>query len=511
MGVDVIVVGAGLSGLVTAHGLHRAGLSVQVLEAAERPGGVIGSERRDGVLFERGPNSGMDVSPAINGLLDELGIRAQRVDASRTAARRYVIFNGRLQALPTSAGTFLTTPVFSAAAKLRLLAEPFVRRAPASTEESIAAFVRRRLGREILDYAVEPFVSGIYAGDPQQLSLRAAFPRLHEFEQRYGSLVRGAIISARQRRHSGEKSKAAALSFSFRDGMQTLTDALAASLPAVECRAAVVGVARVADGGFLVEIGGSVADRRRARAVVLALPAHAAARLVDPLAPAAAAALAAIPYAPIAIVVSAYRRAQIGHPLDGFGFLAPAVERPGSSGFALFQHDVRGALRCRHGRAHKLPGRPTASGTGNRPGRRTARCGPAGTRPAHRCQRAATLSRNHSLAARDSPILVGASGAHRRAGTGRTRSAGSVLLCQLPRRRLDRRLHQEWPCDVREDCREAWSGGAFLSRPRRGCSRAPMNGRPFGCAWSGCHVAKSGSRSVPSSLAPGRMSITRTR
>jgi oxygen-dependent protoporphyrinogen oxidase len=332
VGADVIVVGAGLSGLVTAHRLHRAGLSVQVLEAAERPGGVIGSERRDGVLFERGPNSGMDVSPAINGLLDDLGIRAQRIDASRAAARRYIVFNGGLQALPTSAGTFLTTPVFSAAAKLRLLAEPFVRRAPADTEESIAAFVRRRLGPEILDYAVEPFVSGIYAGDPEQLSLPAAFPRLHELEQRYGSLVRGALITARKRRQSGATSKAAATSFSFRNGMQTLTDALAASLPAVECRAAVVGLARDADGGFLVEAGGAVAQRRRARAVVLALPAHAAGRLVDPLAPAAAAALAAIPYAPIAIVVSAYRRAQVGHPLDGFGFLAPAVERPGLLG-----------------------------------------------------------------------------------------------------------------------------------------------------------------------------------
>ena len=103
MAVDVVVVGAGLSGLVTAHRLHRAGYSVRVLEAAARPGGVIGSERRDGVLFERGPNSAMDTSPSINALLDELGIRAERINASKAAARRYVVSGGRLTALPTSA------------------------------------------------------------------------------------------------------------------------------------------------------------------------------------------------------------------------------------------------------------------------------------------------------------------------------------------------------------------------------------------------------------------------
>lgn len=327
MSVDVLVVGAGLSGLVTAHRLHRAGYSVKVLEAAPRPGGVIGSGRRGGLLFERGPNSAMDTSPSINALLDELGIRAERINASKAAARRYIVNGGRLTALPTSAGSFVTTPLFSATAKIRLFGEPFVWRAPGQVEESIAQFVRRRVGHEFLDYAVEPFVSGIYAGDPEQLSLPAAFPRLHELEQRYGSLFIGALQAARQRRKEGATPKIAATSFSFRDGMQALTDALAAGLPAVECSTAARGLACRADGSWIV-VAGSDDSVRSSRALVLALPAYAAAPLVRAFAPRAADALAGIAYAPIAIVVSAYRRVDVAHPLDGFGFLSPAVERP---------------------------------------------------------------------------------------------------------------------------------------------------------------------------------------
>jgi oxygen-dependent protoporphyrinogen oxidase len=324
MDADVIVVGAGLSGLVTAYRLQRSGLSVRVLEATARAGGVIGSERRDGVLCELGPNSAMDTSPAINALLDELGIRDQRVDASATASRRYVVGGGRLVPLPNSLASFIGTPLFSTSAKLRLFAEPFIRRAPSGGEESVAQFVCRRLGREFLDYAVEPFVSGIYAGDPEQLSLPAAFPRLHELEQRHGSLFVGALRSALGRRRATVQSKARATSFSFRDGMQTLTDALAAPLQ-IDRGASVTYLERQYDGSWLVAAD---AGARAARSVVLAVPAYAAAPTVRKFAPEAAEALAAIPYAPIAIVVSAYRRADVAHPLDGFGFLAPAVERP---------------------------------------------------------------------------------------------------------------------------------------------------------------------------------------
>jgi oxygen-dependent protoporphyrinogen oxidase len=344
MGIDVIVVGAGLSGLVAAYRVRRSGMRVAVLEARARPGGVIGSERRNGGLFERGPNSGLDTTPLINGLLDDLGIRAERIDASKASSRRYVVRGGALVALPTSPGAFLRTSLFSGGAKLRLFAEPFIGRAPANAEESIAQFVRRRLGSEFLDYAIEPFVAGIYAGDPETLSVPAAFPRLHALEQRYGSLLKGAVLGARERRRSADKAKSTASSFSFRDGMQTLTDALARGVGQVDCDVAVERVEPRADGTFAV-IGErfGMTFERAARAVIVATPAYAAAKIVGAAEPAAAAALREIPYPPVTVVASAYRRRDILHALDGFGFLAPARERPAVLGtlFSSTMFDFR--------------------------------------------------------------------------------------------------------------------------------------------------------------------------
>jgi len=326
--VDVVVIGGGISGLASAFRLQQHGVSVEVLEAAPRAGGVIGSRRRDGFLYETGPNSTLDTTPLIGELLSDLGIAAERRDASAVAATRFIVRDGRLAALPTSPGAFLTTSAFSAGAKLRLLREPFIAPAPAGSEESIAAFVRRRLGNEFLDYAIDPFVAGIYAGDPERISVPAAFPRLFALEQQYGSLIKGQIKGARERKKNAEKAKNTAASFSFAGGMQTLTDALARSIARIEPEVRVVNIARNDDGTY--SVAGERAGApfvRRSRAVVLALPAYAAAGLVRPLAPAAAQALAAIEYAPIAVAASAYRRAAVTHPLAGFGFLVPKKEQ----------------------------------------------------------------------------------------------------------------------------------------------------------------------------------------
>lgn len=329
MGIDVLVIGGGLSGLVTAYRAKRAGLAVAVFEARPKPGGVIRSERRAGALFERGPNSGLDTTPLINAMLGDLGIAAERVDGSKASSKRYVVRGGQLIPLPMSPGAFLRTPLFSFGAKARLFAEPFIAKSLPDKEESIAQFVRRRLGPEFLDYAIEPFVAGIYAGDPEILSVPAAFPRLHALEQRYGGLIKGAILGARERKKNADKSKNAASSFSFREGMQTLTDALARAIGNVDCEVNVRRVERRPDGSFVVagERFG-MAFERAASAVVVATPAYAAAEIVRDLAPVAAGALKEIPYPPVTVVASAYRRREILHPLDGFGFLAPAKERP---------------------------------------------------------------------------------------------------------------------------------------------------------------------------------------
>jgi len=188
--------------------------------------------------------------------------------------------------------------------------------------------VRRRLGAEFLDYAIEPFVAGIYAGDPDRLSVPAAFPRLAALEQKYGSLIRGQIIGARERRRSAEKAKNAAVSFSFREGMQTLTDALARGLQ-IDYGVRAAGLRRESDGSLVLECErGEERFELRGRSVLLAAPAYEAKQIVARLAPEAATALEAIVYPPVASVASCYRRADVVHPLDGFGFLAPRKESP---------------------------------------------------------------------------------------------------------------------------------------------------------------------------------------
>jgi oxygen-dependent protoporphyrinogen oxidase len=328
---DVIVVGAGLSGLAVGFQLVRAGLSVRMIEAAPQPGGVIGSKHRDGVLCELGPNSALDTSPLIGELLQAAGIAGERCDASAIANRRYILRRGALIPLPMSPPAFLKSKLFSVGTKFGLLREPFIGRAPHGVEESVAQFVRRRLGAEFLDYAIEPFVAGIYAGDPDLLSVRAAFPRLVALEDKYGSLLRGAILGARERKRNAERAKDRAHSFSFRDGMQTLTDALArgVGVDCIRCGAPATALRHEADGRFTVEaIAGSERIAMSAKALVLSVPAYAAAPLVAELAPATAEALANIVYPPVASVVSAYRRSDVRHPLDGFGFLAPRIEGP---------------------------------------------------------------------------------------------------------------------------------------------------------------------------------------
>ena len=333
---DVIVVGAGVSGLVTAYRLAQKGFLVRVLETASRPGGVIGSGRNDGMLWESGPNSGMDTTPLINDLLDALGIREQRADALKIADRRFIMRGGQLIPLPMSPAAFFSTPLFSTRTKFGLLREPFIARSSPESDESVAGFVRRRLGDEFLDYAIEPFVAGVFAGNPDQLSVQAAFPKLFALEQRYGGLIRGLILGARERKRQREKSKNNAQSFSFTEGMQTLTDALARGIAAVggiiETSISVNALSRDAENCWLVY--GAHNNEQNveycANSVVLATPADTTATLLatlkTPQADAAVQALRDIPYAPVSVLISGWRREMIEHPLDGFGFLVPRKE-----------------------------------------------------------------------------------------------------------------------------------------------------------------------------------------
>jgi len=329
--LDVAVVGGGVSGLACGLWLHRAGRSVLVLEASSAPGGCVRTLRHEGWTFELGPNAITDPSGAVKLLCEAAGIAARRREAEGAAAKRYIYKSeptatkgegsGRLLALPLSPLSFAASPLLSARTKLGLLREPFIAPAPEDTEESVADFVRRRLGPEFLDVLVGPFVSGIYAGDPERLSIRWAIPRIYELEQQHGSLIRGALARRKGPSPSGEP-------VSFPEGLEELPRAMAGVLgERLVLDTPVVGLERCHE-GFLLEARSRHGGTRRIRAdrVIIATPADVAAHLLSGIAPEART-LAEIPYAPVVSVALGFREGPFAQQLDGFGFLAPASEK----------------------------------------------------------------------------------------------------------------------------------------------------------------------------------------
>lgn len=289
-----------------------------------------------GFLVETGPNSALETTPLIQELVRDLNLQQEFLYAHPAGRNRFILKRGTLHALPLNPVAFLTTPLFSLPAKLRVLKEPFIGRA--QHEESIAEFVVRRLGREFLDYAIDPFVAGVYAAQPDRLSVQAAFPKLYALEERYGGLLKGMVRGRKERRARAEKAKDRAQTFSFLHGMQTLPRALAQRLgDNVLCRA---NVTAIRDAGpehagqhkdharYTVEfLHNGVAQFVRAKTVVVAAPAYASAPLLRPFAPDMAQTLNSISYAPVASLFLGLKREDIPHPLNGFGFLVPSVER----------------------------------------------------------------------------------------------------------------------------------------------------------------------------------------
>jgi oxygen-dependent protoporphyrinogen oxidase len=320
--VPVLIVGAGISGLTCAYYLRKSGIDAQVVEASPRPGGVIRSERRDGFLLELGPQS-FSVTPQLLDLCRDLGIESELVEAPHSAPR-FLLINGQLKPAPLSPPAFFASSLFSFRTKWSIVRDIFGRTNPPADDESVATFTRRKFSPELLDKLVGPFVSGIYAGDPEKLSLRAAFPQLHEAERAAGSVIRGMMRAARSK--PGPKQRPTLQS--FRDGNETLIKALAANLgPALHCGTDVTAIQRSgadstqSDKTFVVqtltEAGPEnvIADR-----MVLATPSYLAAKL---LRPEIASPLEEIEYAPLAVVSLGYKKQDVGHSLEGFGFLIP--------------------------------------------------------------------------------------------------------------------------------------------------------------------------------------------
>jgi protoporphyrinogen/coproporphyrinogen III oxidase len=335
---SAIVIGGGISGLSCAYRLSQLGASVTLLEASPRVGGLIESIEKCGFLFESGPQSFQGTETLLT-LIRELGIEGELCEADPRAPR-YVLRRGRLYKVPMTPQAILGASLLGPGARWKIVSEPFRRTKPPGDDESIADFVRRKFGHEILEYLVSPFVSGVYAGDPEKLSLRAAFPTLEEWEREYGSVLRGAMKS----RPAKSERKGPPPLCSFRRGLDILMQAMGARLgPKLKTKACVTTLSRNSENGsYEVRF---TRDRRDetlvARQVVLAVPAYAASRLVARVAQEASVVLSGIAYASLAVVATAYHERQSSTPLNGFGVLIPRSEKHRTLGImwnsSLFQ------------------------------------------------------------------------------------------------------------------------------------------------------------------------------
>lgn len=320
---DVLIIGGGVTGLASAWWLAQSGLSVEVWEAGERAGGKIMSTRQDGYLTERAASMVLNFRPEVAELIHETGLESSKTSRQPAAeARRYLLHKNSLKALPMRMGPMLASPLWSMGGKLRMLAEPFIF-SRGRSDESVSEFITRRLGREVLEKAIEPFIAGTLAGDPDKTSAAAALPRLKALEQRYRSLAIGVVASRITRRRTACTTD----TFSFRNGMGTLTDALAkAHGVALRTGHAADELVRGKEGWQISAMTPQGRKQISARHVIVATPAPAAATLVAQADSELANLLRGINYAAVAVVHTGFSCSAINHPLDGTGFLAPRGE-----------------------------------------------------------------------------------------------------------------------------------------------------------------------------------------
>lgn len=359
MNRHVTIVGGGITGLAAAYFLERAaakGCAVRytLAEAADRWGGKIITERRDGFIIEGGPDSFIAEKPDALALSRELGLSSQIIPSNPSHRRVYVALNGRLVPLPTGFRLtiptrwipFLTTPLFSWRGKLRMACEWFVPPRRASGDESLASFIRRRFGQECLDRLAGPLLGGIYVSDPESLSMEASFPRLLQMEREYGSLIRatrralrsgrrtqeapvkGDVAESDRKPREGRSKHPPPLFYSLRDGMSQLVETLRGELHG-DLRPA-FPIASIERRGKQLYVRPVHGDGWPSDAVVLAVPARCAATLLADSAPALSARLAELRAISTAVISFAYPRSAVPpqRPLDGYGVLIPPFEDP---------------------------------------------------------------------------------------------------------------------------------------------------------------------------------------
>ncbi len=320
MTYDVVVIGGGVSGLSTAYDLKKQGARVLVLERQARAGGNAQSERiRNGYLMEHGPSTMNPIIAEASDFSTELDLDPERKDLGDGVKTRYLVKQGDLYGVKVHPLAFLTAHYLSLPGRLRMMMEPLISRSsPTQREESIEQFVSRRFGREFSDKVMAPMVSGIFTGDAAELSARSVFPKLVEFEDKYGSVVR-AIIALK-----GKSKMPGSRLFSWKNGIETLPVALSSSLGDALLTGITVRRISKTSQGFLVDAGRH--GKIQTRAVVMATQPHVTAEIVAPLDDVSADALGAITAPPVSVVYLGYKREQVAHPLDGLGFLSSKKE-----------------------------------------------------------------------------------------------------------------------------------------------------------------------------------------
>jgi oxygen-dependent protoporphyrinogen oxidase len=331
--VQALVVGAGISGLATAYALQKANVSTMIVEAAARPGGMIRSVQQDGYLLECGPQS-FSGNRALTALCSDLELLDERLLADPKAPR-FVLINGALQEVPMNPLGLLTSPLLGGGTKRAILRDLLGKSVAPEPDESVADFTRRKFSERLLDWLVGPFVSGIYAGDPEKLSLRAAFPILHEAEKASGSILRGifpaiqARAAKRPKRPEGQRERPTLQTFT--EGNEMLIKALARNLgERLRCGVEVIGIEHLdADrderaARFCVTARtGQGQETVQAERLVLAVPTDVAGKLLGGLDAEFEKQLGAVEYAGVAVVSLGYRKKDVSHSLEGFGFLVP--------------------------------------------------------------------------------------------------------------------------------------------------------------------------------------------
>ncbi len=329
----ILIMGTGISGLSTGYWLQKAGYPITFIEKKDQAGGSMHTVRKEGFTIDFGPNSGLDSSSFFHPILEDLGIEDKILYASDLAKNRYILKNHRLVKMPMGPLSLLSTPLFSIRGKLAIFREPWVKRG--DVPESVAGFVERRFGREFLDYAINPFISGVYAGDPEHLSVREALPKLYALEEKYGSVIRGAIQGRKERKKRAEKAKIASRMFSFSGGMQTLATSIEGHLRKKGAeflyQREVTNLEKTRN-GYKIKFshtskGKKILDSLESGQIVLSLPAGPASGVLKKLDPVFSGILSGIEYPPVLVLYLVFRSDDIASGENGFGFLIPEVEK----------------------------------------------------------------------------------------------------------------------------------------------------------------------------------------